>query len=461
MSGLLRFYKAYGKVAFLTSGAIVRPILPKSQCWCVDDATKFVLPVSQNQFYRIELPNKSEADEEKAEELKKVLATILQYETTPCPFQRSFTVQLPEPPTTPVRRRPWRPTVRMKNVEDATPSEPVQESTDEYVTADSDNNSASGGDDDIKSLSGNHDGMTRQTTAANGHDSADIYKSSVRPNSLTTGRAITAPMQATSKGTLPAIFGLPTSGTSLSPNEPPNSSSSIDSFRSFHSPISPLPPSPPYSNPPSPLLAVPRDIDLPRRRPHMRDISDITITSDSPNFWDAAQTPTRPTHGRRPARSPESPSPALDTDSQSDDIWSDVMEIPASTDLRRRQRHSYRRTHSPLPLPANLYTPTSRSSGHHITTAVLQKTCSILLGPPVQLIALMLNIAKRIASGATKGVVFGYGAAGERIPCQWDYSDEDELGAQDWDEDDYGIALGNLPPNERERVPMSGSWEVD
>ncbi|KAL8869484.1 MAG: hypothetical protein Q9174_004240 [Haloplaca sp. 1 TL-2023] len=105
------------EVAFLSSGnRFAKPILSKSQCWCVDGESKFVLPVGPNTYYRIELPSTTEEDRVKIEEFKGTLCKILQYETTPCPFKRGFTVDLPERPDTPVRKKPWKPRAPLQPV---------------------------------------------------------------------------------------------------------------------------------------------------------------------------------------------------------------------------------------------------------------------------------------------------------------------------------------------------------
>lgn len=48
------------------------------------------------------------------EELKDVLDKVLLFEKTPCPFKRDFTVELPEAPTTPAKKRIWTPVERPK-----------------------------------------------------------------------------------------------------------------------------------------------------------------------------------------------------------------------------------------------------------------------------------------------------------------------------------------------------------
>lgn len=462
VKGPLCIYRVPNMVAFLSSGNILRPILAKSQCWCVDGTAKFVLRISQNQYYRIELPNTREEDVEKAEELKRVLAKVLQYETTPCPFQRSFTVQLPDAPTTPVRRRPWRPPARLAKSQTTSAPELEQESADEYITADSDNSSSGGADGEIGTdSSGDKNRVTRAKATTKDFNPMESSRSPMRPSTLSIGRAVTAPTQVTINASLLHELSPSNPPTKARPREPPHLSSSAESFRSFHSPVLPLPPSPPYSNPPSPVLGIPGEIELPRLRPHTRNMSETMAAVDAPNNRASIKTPTRSKQDRTFADSPDTPNAIHDADIEADEVWSEVLEQPVLTQLRSRSTPDRRRAYSPLPLPANLFSPSSRASGHHLTTAMLQKTCSILLGPPVQLIALMLNIARKIANGATRGFAFGFGEAGETIPCRRDYSDADGERCAPWEEDNYGIALDSLAPRSTDTFHMSGSWEVD
>lgn len=383
-----------------------------------------------------------------------MLTKVLQYETTPCPFQRSFTVQLPDAPKTPVRRRPWRPPARVEKPQTTSAVELEQESAEEYITADSDNNSSGGADDEIRTdSSGDKNRVTRAKAATEDFNPMESSRSPMRPSTLSIGRAVTAPTQVTVNASLLHELSPSTPPTKARLREPSHLSSSAESFR-------PLPPSPPYSNPPSPLSSIPDDIALPRLRPHTRNMSDSIAAVDAPNDWASIKTPTTSKQDRTFAHSPDTPNAFLDTDIEADEVWSEVLEQPVLTQLRSRSTPDRRRAYSPLPSPANLFSPTSKASRHHLTTAMLQKTCSILLGPPVQLIALMLNIARKIANGATRGVAFGFGEVGETIPCRWDYSDADER-CPPWEEDDCGIALDSLAPRSTDTYHMSGSWEVD
>ncbi|KFA79123.1 hypothetical protein S40288_05718 [Stachybotrys chartarum IBT 40288] len=108
--GPVRIYRAPGSVAFLNCGSALQPILPKSQCWCIDEMnSRFILQIRRPNYWRIELPVDNSQDSQLAEHFREVLGRILQFEKTKCPFKRSFTVVLPEPPKVPVVKKPWRP----------------------------------------------------------------------------------------------------------------------------------------------------------------------------------------------------------------------------------------------------------------------------------------------------------------------------------------------------------------
>ncbi|EPE03405.1 hypothetical protein F503_07708 [Ophiostoma piceae UAMH 11346] len=111
--GALSIYRAPGSVAFLSCGSALQPILPKSQCWCIDEeSSKFILQIRRPQYWRIEVPVGDDGEnDERAHRLREVLEHILQFEKTPCPFKRDFTVELPEQQT-PLKKKPWTPVKR-------------------------------------------------------------------------------------------------------------------------------------------------------------------------------------------------------------------------------------------------------------------------------------------------------------------------------------------------------------
>ncbi|KAI1739038.1 inheritance of peroxisomes protein 1-domain-containing protein [Xylaria scruposa] len=105
--GAFRIYRAPGSVAFLSCGSALQPILPRSQCWCInEDNSRFVLQIRRPQYWRIEVPVADPDDAHRAVLLRDVFDKILLFEKTECPFERSFTIELPDPET-PVRKKAW------------------------------------------------------------------------------------------------------------------------------------------------------------------------------------------------------------------------------------------------------------------------------------------------------------------------------------------------------------------
>ncbi|KAL8785740.1 MAG: hypothetical protein Q9213_003207 [Squamulea squamosa] len=485
-AGPLRIYRVLGSVAFLKSGTTLKPILAKSQCWCVDGESKFVLPVGPHTFYRIELPNLTAEDRAKVEDFKRMLGKVLQYETTPCPFKRGFTVDLPEKLKTPVRKKPWKPRdrpppgsvpERSRKTEwqhrlwgkspvladhPSTPDvnlEGEEKRLDEHtepVLEDSAGSSELSQDSEATDDSD----LTPKHLTRPGREAIDPYKTPTRPKPLKTGRATTAPPQLSLRTTPPSDSSNEDLQRPNLPGDVVSLSSSVDSFYSFHSPISPLPSSPRFLE--HPMLSPSDGLDgiaIAKTRNHKRDDSELTVTAHSDELevhpesitLDQAADPVFP-------EIPQTPPLVCDTTSQSEENSPEIITPPSMG--MPRLRKSKCRSQSPLPSPANLYSPSSRLSGHHLTTAILQKTCSMLLGPPVSLVALMLNIASRIMNGTYDGFPLGYVGSSQKIPCSWDFSDTDQ--ATD-DEDDYGFALDKLPSSKSSSrsKDMGGSWEID
>ncbi|KAK3071722.1 hypothetical protein LTS18_014798, partial [Coniosporium uncinatum] len=114
-AGPLRIYRVPSSgVSFLHSGPLLHPILPKAQCWCVDTASKFVLRIRDGSYYRIELPVDADDSSSTVDDFKAVLAKVLQYEKTPCPFRGEVAADDPASPSTPVRRRSLGPTSKAR-----------------------------------------------------------------------------------------------------------------------------------------------------------------------------------------------------------------------------------------------------------------------------------------------------------------------------------------------------------
>ena len=425
------------------------------------------------------------------DDLKNVLSKVLQYEATPCPFKRGFTVDLPEPPKQPVQKRPWRPKERFDTAsnkgtevledfgEFSTPDalttssnlgkgESVEPNSETYRETKAGSEVAYPGISDTGSM-GNEgceeatddSAFTYKDVQNNIYEEPDDLKTPTRPRGLRAGRAITAPPQLTLETSPPSNKE---AKPLVSPKLKRGSSSlasSMDSFHSFHSPISPLAPSPPF--PTSPLEDYTSMGMIPSIRNHKRDESEVTVTASSPELWDMSDAKSGDESAYHSTSDlPGTPPLVSDAASQDDDHWPEPATPSPHTKLRLHGiRRRKRRNQSPLPSSSNLYSPyspRSHMSGHHMTTAILQKTCSLLLGPPIQLVALMMRIAAKIARGASRGTSFGFGDTGQKIPCSWDFSDASDEADESWEEDDFGFSLcKSLSSKEARASEVGGS----
>ena len=467
----------------------------KSQCWCVDGESKFVLRIRAHTYYRIELPTETAEDRKQVEKLKAVLAKVLQFEVTPCPFKRGFYVELPEPPKTPMIKRPWRPKTRpgsespmpseeLEGIEELTLEDSLSVKNDyddpdptkkltESALGDqkpepalpSDDSSMESTDDELESAATDDTGVTQKDWHDNTIENIDRSKGPTRPKPLRSGRAVTAPPHLTLRITPSESATNPVTIPQFR-KESSSISSSVDSFHSFHSPISPLPPSPTFPDHTSSSAELEADIDVPQTHSHKRDLSDLTIRAGSPEIWELNSVPSGESTYYSPPDVPTTPPLVSDAASIDEDHWSEVTTPSPTTEIRGRVLRSRRRTHSPLPSNSNLYapySPRSHMSGHHLTTAILQRTCSLLLGPPVQLVALMLRIAAKIARGAFRGTSYRLGESGQKIPCSWDFSSDGSDETDDsWEEDDYGFSLSRPTSSKGGQAREDfGSWEID
>lgn len=425
----------------------------------------------------------------KVEEFKNVLTKVLQYEVTPCPFKRGFTIDLPPPPKQAIQKRPWRPTHRLNTMSEKVPE--MLEDFGEFSTtelsdpkagaeradavesdlqtnhrtesgfrvADSDVSSTGSMENEGGDEATDDPDATPKDLQKRVYEESDDFKTPTRPKTLRTGRAITAPPQLTLRTSPPSNKEAKSLALPKLKKEPSSLSSSIDSFHSFHSPISPLAPSPSFPTSPQEDYA---GIGISPTRNHKRDVSEITVTASSPELWDMSDAKSGDESAyHSPPDLPGTPPLVSDAASQDDDHLPEPMTPSPHTKLRRHSIRRRRRNRSPLPPSSNLYcpySPRSHMSGHHMTTAILQKTCALLLGPPIQLVALMMRIAAKIARGASRGTSFGFGDGGQKIPCSWDFSDASDEADELWEEDDYGVSLRkNLSSKEGRASEMGGS----
>lgn len=446
----------------------------------MDDAsTKFVLQIRKPQYWRIEISNSNQNNLHPPTELKRILSQILQFEITACPFQRTFTVELPVIPTNPVKKKPWKPVAIPRQTDSSCTSGSMLEIDNEetYLPATLDGNRScqkTVRDSEATDLTprDNSKYTYLDVLSENPDSSVDLqapHLSTTRPQ-LT---VITSPPLKTPRAQSPVRW----TDTSDSRSD----FSSMDSFHSvesWHSPISPLPPSPSKSNPTSPsTYPYPHDNISLTKRPHKHSTSETTDTPETPCTTRAYNTLSVTGYAEDcPPSPPRTPALVDDIGDDLDEEHSEILTPPtitysvrhrltprANSPCRRRAlagaiSQGFPATNISFP---SRQRPKQLQATQNLPTAIIRKTCEILLSPPSHLIYLMLDIASKIAAGEWKGIVFGLGEQGEKIIGQWDYEDPNAAG-DEWGEDDYGISLGgNQAMREGSKVSSGSSWEID
>ncbi|KAF2746937.1 hypothetical protein M011DRAFT_403646 [Sporormia fimetaria CBS 119925] len=479
--GALRIYRVTASnVSFLNSGNLLHTIFPRSQCWCVDNQSTFVLRIRQDSYYRIELRYDTDEDKQKAEDLKKVLAQVLHYEKKRCPFTRDFEVELPDRPPTPPRPRTASrvpPEKAKKWLFDKTwmpeggprSSTPVRDAV--YPRTRSPSLASATGHDTV--VSGNSKHSEERPLAPPTIQRRPAPSPSVRERakSFQAQLSTTAPLRPHATP-LPSISPKVTASkpeTDSTPDHTPNEPqetmetlSLVSSTESFQT-ASPRSPSPefvdaeaelinPWAEDLKPKAEGQEEKDRGRTR-HRKQLSDITVkpaqsptqenaSPHSPATSDSIKTPTIPV----PIRSaPSTPPLTNDSDSETPSLHTtpSISTPPTAIPLKRLTGASQKRAFSPLPNSQNNFRPsTSHAPSKVFTAAFVRKTCELLLGPPAHLVTLMLKIAAKISAGATDALRFRTYRVRhkEGMPGEWESSD----GEGDFDEDDFGIPLRNL-----------------
>ena len=457
-------------VSFLNSGPLLHPILPRSQCWCVDEESKFVLRVREGSYYRIELPFATEDEKEKVVDFKTVLKTILHFERTTSPFSRGYN-ELVDAPQTPVRRsgsQQLTPAKRWKlnkfwEPEDAAERAKWSTATPEHVpsplrdspsretlgTVDSDGtaqtNESSGDGIITEGIVPLEEGEELVSATVDGPDPLQPKSLPFRLRPISQMRSVTAPALPTLQTSSPHT-STPLSRIASRDADAISIASSHDSFYSMEDSSSP-------SVDAKPLHSLNDEGDTVREQfaelnasLHKRGTSDMTIIPDTP-------TPIRTVHGESPAErlelsDPGTPPLISDSDSSSDinDLsWADAVTPPNTLRLRHIPRRPsgthHRRALEPL-TPSFFSSPVGPSRGKLISATLVQKVYSILIGPPAQLVALMLEIAAKILKGIP--VMYDSQDRRERLPGSWETSSADEEDEWGDEEDDFGIPLDNL-----------------
>ncbi|OAX80709.1 hypothetical protein ACJ72_04948 [Emergomyces africanus] len=425
--GHMKIEHVPGSTIFLKSGSVVQTLMKNCQCWCVDGTSIFVIRIRRLTYYRIELPYETELDKEQVETLKQVLPTIIRYEVTPCPFKRGFSVELPEEAKTPRKKKAWRPKLDPS-------SEPRklsfgEASPDGVGCGRSDAESNRAVTEDGETTDGSENTPRARYTSMSHYERSPSISIPIR-----TGRTFTAPTY-TFDCLMARFQALP---DSESETDSDNLASSVDSFHSFPSSRSPLPPSPPYSDPPSPLESQPfanvEQLRVAPHRTHIRGISEITVMPEpavAESSVPAAQ-----------ENEPLEPVLALtdhlttSSDHMNGITTSALTTVPDARVHQRRVRESRNRELSPMPPLSTIYNPEPKSPVSKITTSILQRTCSLIAGTPIQVLAILLHIAARLAHG---GGIRPTSSDESAYYCDNTSDSDDGI----WSEDDFGIPLSS------------------
>lgn len=438
----------------------------------MDDKSTFVLRVREGNFYRIELPFETEEAKSKVDEFRSVLATVLLFERTPSPFRRGY-VEEEARPQTPIRRlsvveQPRAKRWRLNKVwepEDVSQNAKLSPAVQGHLLVprrgknraiDSDGSSRSGestGDEDTITDGSvqeeDEDDVSETFEAKDNHRACTAGSQSPNPLSFPirvrpTHRSVTAPPPL-ALGTQSPSSSIPLLNRTDSRDTDTQSiaSSGRDSFYSMDgSPsLGDLDESQPepISNPTFSIL---------KERTHQRQISEITIVPDSPTPLSARSLdfPRNPSHLTTP--------PLIDdTDSNSSDHDTSLQSVPTPPDTLRLRRLPRRVSSAsatsstialePLSSPKLFSTPRQPNKAQLISTALVQKAYSLIVGPPVHLVHVMLEIAARIMRGARWDSPILLGNRVDKVPGGW-IEDDEWSGDESEEEDDFGIPLGNL-----------------
>jgi len=391
--GSCRIYKAPGSVAFISCGAALQPILPKSQCWAIDehDCT-FALQIRRPTFWRIELPSTTDIDLERAKTFRETLSKILQFEKTPCPFQRSFTIELPEEPDEPVKKIPWTP---KRNGNDYRP-----------VTA----GAALGGNPDWTPPDADLALRYARRPSEHGHRtvSLDVFAREARSEFPETPTTV-----ARSEPDQPdeSVDGTATPRTTLSSNT--SHSDAVDSHETEEAP---------NLVDKNPIAGLIREFDVLSRG---RDASHPILSREGcemlarqcSNSPKSEETHTKSSDRRR--RSSSSSKSSFATPGEACFIPTQASAWGQDQDSSEETREICR---SPSVDSSN---PTKPSVGSDLPKTVFTKTFSALIAPPTYLITLMLRIAAQLSPPPHSPRSTHDSSRFMHMPGQWDdFGDE-------------------------------------
>lgn len=421
-------------------------ILKNSQCWCVDGDSTFVLRIRPLTYYRIELPNETENNGQYVVELKNTLPRILRYEITPCPFKRGFTIEIPEEAKIPRRRRAWRP----KNRRESAPasSATVQEQSPAKK-------------EDAVDHSHSVDDVGRNIKGSRFRSSAILETIPDDNESLTptdVPEPLCLPRRAVSETpqTFQTLLARFESNTESQADTDMSFSSSVESFHSVEGSYT-FPESSARSTSTAPssidnteLLHDQQFQTQESTESVFKDVDYLAVKDPSDSGYDYAssQGPQSPT--TRPLEDPEPKSleipPRKASTTSTSSLAAPETKNTMSVEFRRRAKASTERELSPMPPPSTLCR--SNSSRKPDTKSIIQKTCTVVLVPPVQLLIVLIHIAAQIVIGPALNSAMG------DIHRNLEYQASDPQDAVD----DFDIPL---EPSDSQEVRRLDVWELD
>ncbi|KAF1810833.1 hypothetical protein P152DRAFT_475289 [Eremomyces bilateralis CBS 781.70] len=483
-AGPLSIYRVKSSgVCFLNSGKFLLSIFPRSQFWCVDGESIFVMPM-RDEYYRIELSVKSEEDKAGVEEFKTKIGTVLLYEKTPCPFKRRFHVELPDQPQTPARKkrignpdkkakrwtldRVWKPEdgSALDRTDDS--SGHSSETTPSVEDEEEDESKSEGAANRVDSVLGDSP-SSRQITEMRSPETTESSRPFRHPIRSLSDRSITVPPMLQLQQTRFTRSDVQASEPTPVPSQPiptpaePScdpetaSLSSVDSFYSTSENDATLS----FLEPPA--LEDLADPDTPRQASHRRDDFETTvISSENSDIF----SPTRFSEDNAIPSPPFSPGPDLPP------AFRTTSTAPTSTSTAIYP--SLRRAHSPLPHPSNLAVPTHTPStlgtliGAGIAGKLTRGLLRLIIGPPAGLVTLMVRVARRIMEGTAEWGVVDTRDIFSEVDGQvggWQSGEEDE-DEEKWAEVvEDGVLVGRTEDGKiyegvvRRNVRTQSSWE--
>lgn len=410
-------------------------------------------------YYRLELPVDSEEDLGLVERLRDTLRKVLQYERTLCPFQRGFSVDLPEAP----ERRPRKPSAHIRGPAKRWKLEGVwrPEGGDVRHSPRSSDTESTDGDPGEQDLL--LDLRRDQHTPVESQTDSDVGLRPgvpIRPGSLAGARSLTAPPQLTTTFSPPSKPPVTvireetieetdnTTRTTLAPLQlsglPPTPDSLLDKDLS------------PFTAMTNPEATESENTLEPSEASPSRADSPATVQNEGPLVVEKRSEPEQTIKAERPAHVlKESGSAARlrefsrgSRDAPSNAVRQRRKKTPSSTSLASSSSDS---------AASRLYRTRSSESQRALANGIVQKTCAIVLGPPANLVSLMLRIAARFAKGAMDITVHSPAGSHRKVPGSWDLSEDED----DWDIDDYGFPIAKTSAVASAQSGLGKAWQIE